>query len=251
MKITLLGTGTSGGVPRLDGFWGACDPNNPKNRRRRVSVLVQEQGYNILIDTSPDLREQMIEARIEKLDAVFWTHDHADHCHGIDDLRGFYHAHGAQRIAGYADARTLEVLKQRFDYVFAGRSGYPATVEAHVIEGCINIGPLTIHAFELIHGAQKTLGYRIGGFAYATDFNAIPETAAPYLENLELWVVDALRREPHPTHPHLAQTLGLIERFKPKHAILTHMDWSMDYATLCQELPLGVEPGYDGMTVFI
>jgi phosphoribosyl 1,2-cyclic phosphate phosphodiesterase len=248
MKVRVLGCGTSGGVPRVDGFWGECDPANPRNRRRRVSVLVEEQGTRLLVDTSPDLREQLLDAAVTSLDAVFWTHDHADHSHGIDDLRGLYHAMG-RRIPCYGDADTMAVLEQRFHYVFHGFEGYAPMASAHVLEGPVTVGPMAVQPFRLVHGPQHSIGYRIGRFAYTTDLTEIPVESEPYLDNLDLWIVDALRRTPHPTHPHLSLTLSWIERFKPKRAILTHLDWSMDYATLAKELPAGVEPGYDGLEV--
>jgi len=247
MKVRILGCGTSGGVPRIDGLWGACDPANPKNRRRRVSVLVSDGTTNVLIDTSPDVREQLLDAKVDHLDGVFWTHDHADHTHGIDDLRGVFHAMN-RRLDGYANASTATVLRHRFDYVFDGQDGYPPTIDLHVLDGkAVDVGPLVIQPFDQMHGPIISLGFRIGGFAYSTDLSAIPPQSEPCLENLDVWVVDALRYEPHPTHPHLAQTLAWIERFRPRRAILTHMNWDMDYDTLRRTLPAGVEPGYDGM----
>jgi phosphoribosyl 1,2-cyclic phosphate phosphodiesterase len=254
MKVTILGCGTSGGVPRVGNLWGRCNPANPKNRRRRVSVLVEHAGTQILIDTSPDLREQLLDARVERLDAVLFTHDHADHTHGIDDLRGVFHAMG-RRLDCYADAATAATLQRRFDYVFDGFEDYPAMANLHRLADTgdalapLTIGTLTVQPFRQIHGATQSIGYRIGGFAYSTDLNAIPEASAPCLAGLDLWVVDALRYDPHPSHPHLAMTLGWIERFRPARAILTHMNWDMDFDELAAQLPAGVEPGYDGLTV--
>jgi len=248
MKLTILGCGTSGGVPKVPEFWGACDPMNPKNRRRRASVLVEGQGSTILFDTTPDLREQMIAARVKKLDAVFYTHDHADHTHGIDDLRGFYQTSG-NRVDIYADTQTLGILKQRFDYIFRSQNNYAAICRAHTLNGPVKVGDLKVIPFEQGHGDGISLGYRVGDFAYSTDLNMLPESAFDTLAGVKIWVVDALRYQPHPTHSHLAQTLEWIERVKPERAILTHMTWDMDYETLKRELPAGVEPAYDGMEV--
>jgi phosphoribosyl 1,2-cyclic phosphate phosphodiesterase len=253
MKITVLGCGTSGGVPRVGvpgGHWGACDPANPKNRRRRVSVLVVEGATRLLIDTSPDLREQLIDANVTALDGVLITHDHADHTHGIDDLRALSQVM-KRKIPIYADARTLSVLRQRFDYIFEDRNGYPAICQPHVIDGDFQVNDVLVRPFEQDHGPITSLGFRINDFAYSTDLKAIPEKSERHLAGLQVWLVDALRREPHPTHPHLELTLSWIEKFKPAHAVLTHMDWSMDYDTLMRELPSDVVPGYDGMMIEI
>jgi phosphoribosyl 1,2-cyclic phosphate phosphodiesterase len=248
MKVRILGCGTSGGVPRIGNVWGACDATNPKNRRRRVSVLIQTHGQNILIDTSPDLREQLLDAGVSHLDAVLYTHDHADHTHGIDDLRGVFHHRGSPTPA-YMDARTYEILSQRFGYAFTGRDGYPATVEPRLIDGPFHVGALPITPFRQIHGPIHSLGFRAGGFAYSTDLNDIPPESEQHLHGLDLWVVDCLRREPHPTHAHLALTLSWIARFKPKRGVLTHMDKDLDYNALLAELPAGVEPAYDGLEI--
>ena len=248
MKLTILGCGTSGGVPKMPEYWGACDPTNPKNRRRRASVLLESAGKTILFDTTPDLREQMLSAKVEMVDAVFYTHDHADHTHGIDDLRGFYQSSG-ERIPVYADAQTLSILKHRFDYIFRSQNNYPAICKTHTITGPVTVGDIKVIPFEQGHGDGISLGFRVGDFAYSTDLNRLPESAFDTLAGVKVWVVDALRYKEHPTHSHLAQTLEWIERVKPERAILTHMTWDMDYETLCRELPTGVEPAYDGMTV--
>jgi phosphoribosyl 1,2-cyclic phosphate phosphodiesterase len=251
MKVTILGCGTSGGVPRVgaeNGGWGDCDPCNTKNRRRRVSVLVEEQGTRILIDTSPDLREQLLSANVTSLDAVFLTHDHADHTHGIDDLRGIFHAMG-KPIPIHMDARTHAVMAHRFNYVFHGTGAYPAIAEAHILQGDVQVGPLLVRPFQQHHGEINSIGYRVRDFAYSTDVIGFPSNSETYLQGLKLWVVDALRRTPHPTHPHLDLTLSWIRQHLPKLAVLTHMDWSMDYETLQAELPSGVTPGFDGMEI--
>jgi phosphoribosyl 1,2-cyclic phosphate phosphodiesterase len=257
VKVTILGCGTSSGVPRIGGKdgagdWGACDPGNPKNRRRRVSLLVEHEGSTILIDTGPDLREQLLGARISHLDAVFLTHDHADHAHGIDDLRQVFHAMGTP-VACYATPETWAIVRTRFAYVFEGTRFYPATCTATDLAGPVQVGAMRVTGFAQNHGNIDSTGYRIettsGSLAYSTDVKALDARADAALANLDLWVVDALRRHPHPTHSHLAQTLHWIAHYRPRQAILTHMDQSMDYAELKTELPPGVEPGYDGQVI--
>lgn len=257
MRLTMLGCGTSSGVPRLGGAggagnWGACDPANPKNRRRRVSVLVEAAGQRVLVDCGPDLREQMLSAQVAHLDAVIVTHDHADHVHGIDDLRQIFHAM-RRPVDLWTSAATLAVLTRRFDYVFAGAAGYPATCVAHVIDAPVQLGELLITPFPQLHGDMESTGVRFDhdgkSLAYSTDVNGFDARADAALAGLDLWVVDALRREPHATHSHLAQTLRWIAQRRPRRAVLTHMDQTMDYATLAAELPPGVEPGHDGLVV--
>ncbi len=252
MRVTILGCGTSSGVPRIGNDWGDCNPRNLRNRRRRVSVLVEHGPATLLVDTSPDLREQLLDAGVSRLDGVFYTHDHADHAHGIDDLRAVAQNMG-RRVDCYADAATWTALRARFDYIFDGSAGYPAFGAAHELGGEHRFGELVVRPFRQIHGMIDSVGYRFeaGGraAAYSTDLNAIPRESEPCLAGLDLWVVDALRRRPHPTHPHLALTLEWIARFRPRRAIITHMDNTMDYDTLRAELPAGVEPGYDGLMV--
>lgn len=250
MKVTVLGCGTSSGVPRIDGKWGKADPNNPKNRRRRVSVLVEEGDTTVIIDTSPDLREQCLSAGVKHLNGVLYTHDHADHTHGIDDLRGFRHGMG-QLVDVYGNADTLSVLKHRFDYIFEEKQGYPPLCRPHEIadNAVFTVGEMQVRSFPQIHGPITSLGYRIGDMAYSTDLNDLPEESVKALEGVKVWIVDALRYDPHPTHLHLDKTLEWIDRIKPERAILTHMTSEMDYETLLRDLPAGVEPGYDGLTV--
>lgn len=246
-KITILGCGTSGGVPRVGNFWGNCDPNNPKNRRRRVSILVEQGENSLIVDTSPDLREQLLDANVESLDAVIYSHDHADHTHGIDDLRGIFHNSG-EKIDIFADAKTLNILKTRFDYIFNDQMGYPAICKQNEITGNFKVGDIDVEPIEQIHGPITSLGFRFGNVAYCTDVSDFNEESFAKLEGLDVWIVDALRYKPHKTHSHLERTLSWIERLKPKRAILTHMTWEMDYDTLVKELPKGVEPAYDGMS---
>lgn len=253
----MLGSGTSSGVPRIGGAdgagdWGACDPTDSRNRRRRVSVLVEHAGKTILIDTGPDLREQLLSAHVSHLDAVFLTHDHADHAHGIDDLRQVFHAMG-RPVACFASAATWHVLSRRFDYVFEGTKFYPPTCTATTLTGPIMVGQMRVTPFEHNHGNIDATSYRVdaGGqaLAYSTDVKALDARADAALAGLDLWVVDALRRNPHPTHSHLVQTLEWIDRYKPARSVLTHMDQSMDYGTLADELPAGVIPGHDGLII--
>ncbi len=248
MRLTILGCGTSGGVPKIPEYWGACDPKNPKNRRRRASVLIEQGDTCLLVDTTPDLREQVLSAKVQHLDAVLYTHDHGDHTHGIDDLRGFYQK-CRQRINVYGDQLTMKNLEQRFAYVFHAQNGYPAICEANIITQPFHVGDIKVIPFEQIHGNTKSLGFRFGDIAYSTDLNGLPKSAIKALEGVKVWVVDALRYDPHPTHSHLAQTLEWIDIIKPDRAIITHMTWDMDYATLLQDLPRGVEPAYDGMVI--
>lgn len=252
MRVTLLGCGASTGVPTIGPDWGRCDPSDRRNRRRRVSVLVEVGTLTILIDTSPDLREQLIDARVSRLDAVVVTHAHADHLHGIDDLRSVNRLM-QKPIPLYADAKTLAEIRRRFGYVLEpvpepGRY-YKPTLLPHEIVGPFEIQGIPIVPFAQDHGFSTTLGLRIGGFAYSTDVTELDETAFAAIEGVELWVVDCLRREPHPTHSHLAKTLSWIARLHPRRAVLTHMDQSMDYRELSAELPPEVEPGQDGLVI--
>jgi phosphoribosyl 1,2-cyclic phosphate phosphodiesterase len=253
MRVTCLGSGSSGGVPLINGEWGACDPSNPKNRRRRASVLVEEEGRRLLIDTSPDLRNQMLDAGVERLDAVLITHDHADHTHGLDDLRAFAFRQGP--IPSYMDAKTAESLRSRFGYAFASKNGDQGLYRAMIDDREITLEPFeaagfTVRPFLQDHGyGQTTLGFRIGDFAYSTDVVALDEAAFSLLEGTRVWFVDCLQEKPHPTHSHREQTFEWIERVKPEQAVLMHMNHSMDYDALNARCPDGVEPGYDGLSI--
>lgn len=250
MKVRLLGSGTSSGVPRIGGDWGLCDPHEPRNRRTRASIIVETARTRILVDTSPDLREQLLAAQVSDVDAVIWTHDHADHCHGIDDLRQLYHARGAP-VRGLARAVTRATLTARFPYVFNGRAGYPATASIEDLPDEIGIGDILVRTVDQPHGGIMSAGLRFEAegkaIGYATDFNVMTPAMRNLYQQLDIWLVDALRRRPHPSHPDLASTLGWIAELAPKTAVLCHMDQTMDYATLAAELPPAILPGYDGM----
>lgn len=255
MKITILGSGGSSGVPLIGNVWGACDPANPRNRRTRPSILVETAGTRILIDSGPDLREQLLREGVQHLDAVLYTHAHADHTHGIDDLRAMNWLM-RQPLPVYADAATLDNLQARFAYCFQGEpeGGYFArpSLVPHVIDldQPLRIGNLEIRPFVQDHGYSTSLGFRIGRFAYSTDVVRLDEAAFAALDGIDTWIVDCVRPEPpHPVHAHWPITRGWIERVRPRRAILTHMNHMMDYDSLCRMLPAGVEPGYDGMVV--
>jgi phosphoribosyl 1,2-cyclic phosphate phosphodiesterase len=256
LRFTILGCGSSGGVPRLGGHWGACDPTNPKNRRRRCSLLVERIGAKgtttVLVDTSPDLRDQLLGQNVGHLDAVIYTHSHADHVHGIDDLRMIVF-NMRRRLPVWADAPTRKALMQRFNYVFvqAEGSNYPPILDMHLIDGDVTIdgagGPITFAPFEVAHGGMESLGFRVENVAYLPDVAQIPEPVWRHLSDLDCWIVDALRRDPHPTHSHLEQTLGWIEKAAPKRAVLTNMHIDLDYDTVMVETPPHIEPAFDGM----
>ncbi|MES0384184.1 MAG: MBL fold metallo-hydrolase [Hyphomicrobium sp.] len=260
LRVTILGCGSSGGVPRIGTMWGACDPANPKNRRRRCAALVERtangQCTRVLIDASPDLREQLLSVRADALHGVLFTHDHADHTHGIDDLRMVCYAM-KQRIDIWADAETLASLEQRFGYCFLKPpgSGYPAILNPHIIKPPDPIvidgpaGPIEAIPIPQAHGDMTSLGFRIGGFAYSPDISDVPEASIPLLQGLDVWVVDALRFTPHPSHFHVKLAREWIGRLKPKRAVLTHMTTDLDYDALKRELPEGVEPAFDGMVI--
>jgi phosphoribosyl 1,2-cyclic phosphate phosphodiesterase len=255
MRVTILGCGGSGGVPTIGNEWGKCDPTNPKNRRRRVSILIEGQGQIVLIDTSPDLRAQLLDAQVNHLDAVLYTHDHADHAHGIDDLRFLRRDKGLPPLPCYGTRETLESIATRFSFAFNQStvgSGilYKPYARAIEIAGPFDIGGLHVVPFAQDHGYDTwSTGFRIGRMAYSTDVVSIPDESWPALEDLDLWVVDALRWEPHPTHTHFARTLEWIARAKPKRAVLTHMNHLMDYDEVHRRCPQGVEPGWDGMVI--
>jgi phosphoribosyl 1,2-cyclic phosphate phosphodiesterase len=252
MKATLLGCGASWGVPAIGPDWGRCDPADPRNRRRRGSLLVESRGRALLIDTSPDLREQLLDAGAARLDAVLLTHAHADHLHGIDDLRIVNRLMGSA-LPLHASADTLSEVARRFGYVLQpaipGRPLYRPALVPHPISGPFTAAGMPVVPFAQDHGYMQTLGFRIGALAYSTDVTRLDDDAFAALAGIELWIVDCLRREPHPTHSHLEKTLGWIARVAPRRAVLIHMDQSLDYRELSAELPTGVEPGRDGLRI--
>ncbi|KNG95100.1 MBL fold metallo-hydrolase [Pseudaestuariivita atlantica] len=257
-RFTILGCGSSGGVPRLGGHWGDCDPANPKNRRTRCSMLVErvtDTGTTrVLIDTSPDMRAQLLDAGVGELDAVVYTHQHADHVHGLDDLRMIVF-NMRRRLPVWADGDTQDDLISRFGYAFVQPKGsaYPPILDLHTIDGPFEIdgagGAIPFTPFDVDHSTIGCLGFRIGGLAYVPDVSEIPEASWTHLRDLDIWVVDALRRDPHPTHAHLAKTLGWIADAAPARAVLTNMHIDLDYDTVLNETPAHVEPAHDGLVL--
>ena len=258
IRFTILGCGSSGGVPRLGGVWGDCEPNNPKNNRRRCSMLVERDGPDgtttVLIDTTPDLRNQLLDTGTGRLDGVVWTHSHADHVHGIDDLRMIVFNMRA-RLPVWADGDTQNALLSRFGYAFVQPEGspYPPILNMKTISGAFEIdgpgGPIPLKPFRVGHGSIDSLGFRIGGLAYLPDVAEIYDAAWEDLQDLDIWILDALRRPPHPTHSHLEQSLEWIARAAPRQGILTNMHIDLDYDTVRDETPDNVIPAYDGMTL--
>jgi phosphoribosyl 1,2-cyclic phosphate phosphodiesterase len=253
VKLVVLGSGTSTGVPRIGNDWGECDPSEPRNRRTRVSIMVEsDEGARLLVDTSTDLRHQLLANDIDKVDAVFWTHDHADHCHGIDDLRPMRFNRNAP-LPGFASAETTRSLRQRFGYVFAGRYGYPTIVQLETLDLVKIHAGFAVDSVEMPHGPTSSTGFRFEAdgksVAYATDFSEITDEMVALFAGVDILVTDCLRREPHPTHASLATAIEFHERCRAGTTVLTHLDKSMDYATLSAEVPPGVLVGYDGMVL--
>jgi phosphoribosyl 1,2-cyclic phosphate phosphodiesterase len=267
LEVTILGCGSSGGVPRIGGpdgagDWGACDPDNPKNYRRRCSILVRQKSdagtTTVLVDTAPELREQLVMAKCGALDGLLVTHNHADQTHGLDDIRAV--AYGMRRrVDLYSDRATLEGLDERFSYIFRTPqgSGYPPIATPHEIEPLQPFsiggagGAIPVLPFWQEHGNFGALGFRFGPVAYSSDVNALPEESIDALAGTDLWILDALRYTPHPTHAHVDLALEWIARVKPRHAVLTNLHIDLDYETLRNELPPGVEPAYDGMVLTV
>jgi phosphoribosyl 1,2-cyclic phosphate phosphodiesterase len=263
LAVTILGCGSSGGVPRVGQGWGACDPKNPKNSRRRCSIFVEQRNADgaatqILIDMSPDLRAQLLDLNIARLDAILLTHSHADHTHGIDEIRPLV-IMGKKRIDLYMDAPTSEVVRGHFGYIFETPPGsyYPPLLTDRRLaagQSCAIDGPggtVEIMPFRLEHGEIDALGFRIGDFAYSPDLNGIPPESLGYLEGLDLWIVDALRYTRHPSHFSVAETLEWIEKLRPKHAVLTNLHTDLDFEQLRRELPAHIEPAFDGMHIAV
>ncbi|HEY1981691.1 MAG TPA: MBL fold metallo-hydrolase [Xanthobacteraceae bacterium] len=273
LKFTILGCGSSGGIPRPALGWGDCDPDNPKNRRRRTSFLVEkrlclhpapqagegeEAVTRILVDTSPDLREQLLDAEVDWVDGVLYTHEHADHTHGIDDLRALY-IKKRRRVDVYLDESTGAVMRSRFDYCFQTPLGseYPPIVNEHRLTAGAAVtilgegGPITALPYLQQHGDIPSLGFRFGNLAYSCDLSGLPPDSVAALSGLDVWIVDALRYRPHPSHFSLDDALSWIERIKPKRAILTNLHADLDYEVLRGKLPVHVVPAFDGMTFVV
>ncbi|HEV2543923.1 MAG TPA: MBL fold metallo-hydrolase [Methylobacterium sp.] len=269
LSLRILGCGSSGGVPRVGYGWGACDPADPRNRRRRCSLLVERRPGNgqgnegegattVLVDTSPDLREQLIDAGVTRLDALLYTHAHADHTHGIDDVRPLV-IHMHRRIPVHADPLTRAMLIKRFGYAFETPPGslYPPILDLHemragerlAIEGAG--GPIEAEAFRMEHGNEIAHGFRFGPAAYAPDVSVMPEAAKARLHGLDLLIIDALRETPHPSHYSVSDALALIEEVAPRRAILTNLHTDLDYATLARKLPANVVPAHDGLSATV
>lgn len=260
-RFTILGCASSPGVPRINGDWGACNPDNPRNRRTRAAFLVEQFAADggcttIVVDTGPDFREQMIAAKVRRVDAVLYTHAHADHVHGIDDLRGYY-TQQRHRIPIYADALTMERIRQGFAYCLETPPGgnYPPIVEPHVIRSMAEPtiidgagGPISVLAHRQVHGDIYSLGFRFGGVAYCSDVSDFPAESLPRLEGLDVLVIDALQHHHHPSHLSLDQALEWIGRLMPRQAVLTHMHIPLDYDAVMESTPSHVQPAYDGMS---
>ncbi|MDL2402195.1 MBL fold metallo-hydrolase [Rhizobium mayense] len=261
-RFTILGCSSSPGVPRITGDWGACDPKNPKNRRTRSAFLIEQIAPDggittVVVDTGPDFREQMITAGVSSIDAVLYTHAHADHIHGIDDLRGFFH-NSHERIPIYADQPTMDRIREGFRYCLETPPGsnYPPIVRPIIIESLDKSftvegqgGRISFWPHKQQHGDIHSLGFRIGTLAYCSDISDFPAESVERVQNLDVLIIDALQYRPHPSHLSLEQSLAWIERLQPRHAILTHMHTPLDYATVLAETPDNVEPAYDQMRI--
>ncbi|HEY4200444.1 MAG TPA: MBL fold metallo-hydrolase [Devosiaceae bacterium] len=261
---TIMGCGSSGGVPRVGNVWGECDPNDPRNRRRRCSLLIEgfsepgDEPTRIIIDTGCDLREQLLDARVGRVDAVFYTHEHADHTHGIDDLRVLA-LNTMKRVDVFFNQHTGNRLHEAFSYCFTAPpgSGYPPILNGHTIMAGDTItiegpgGSIEVQSFEQEHGDINSLGFRIGGFAYSCDLSGVPDCSLPAVSGLDVWIIDALRPAPHPSHLSLAESLELIAARSPRQAILTNLHIDMDYARIDALTPDHVTPAFDGMKIDI
>lgn len=261
VRVTILGCGSSPGVPRIGNDWGACDPREPRNRRSRCALLIQRFGdvadpTTVLVDTGPDVRSQLLAADVRHIDGVVYTHPHADHIHGIDDLRAVWQ-NSKRLVDVYADASTKARLDQAFGYCFEAPPGsfYPPILQHHPIVAGSTVtitgggGPIDILPFRQIHGDLDSLGLRVERLAYSCDISHVPSESEAYVSGLDVWIVDALRYRQHPSHFSVADALTWIDKLKPKRAVLTHMHTDLDYGRLKKELPPHVEPGFDGMEI--
>ena len=254
LKIIILGCGSSTGVPMVGNLWGNCDPHNPKNIRTRASILIQKDGKNILVDTSPDVRQQLLRHNISRLDAVLYTHYHADHVHGLNDIMLFNRLQ-KNLIPIYGDQETITAIKRTFAYAFPDTQAdpaYPAFLDPNIIQpGIFDVLGIPITAFEQDHVSTISMGYRIGKFAYSTDVKNLSPQAFEALTGIQVWIVDALQHLPHRSHSHIEQTLSWIQYVQPKRAILTHLSCDVDYDKTTSGLPKGVEVAYDGLEIHI
>lgn len=251
MKLIMLGSGTSTGVPRIGDDWGDCDPNEPKNRRSRVSIIVEsDDGRRLLVDTSTDLRQQFLDNKIDKIDGVFWTHDHADHCHGIDDLRVLRFDRKGP-IPGFGSHETVRRLRLRFDYIFAGQHGYPTICSIDTLDNVRMCAGFGVEWCQMPHGPTESTAFRFDtdgkSIVYATDFSEITDEMVDLMSGAEILVSDCLKRRKHPTHANLEMAIDLGERTGAKLTVLSHLDKTMDYATLASEVPENVIVGFDGL----
>ena len=254
MRIRILGCGTSTGVPRIGNDWGDCDPEEPRNRRTRSSILIESDGGRLLVDCGPDLREQLLLADVVDIDGVIVTHDHADHCHGIDDLRQIAQ-HVGRQVPVHARQHVLERLLRRFGYIFEGVGIYPAVAAPVAIDYQMQLGRASLSFVDQPHGGITSLGIRAdeGGrsLGYAVDFHELTPEMASLYDSVDLWICDCLRRDPHPTHAHLDAVLGWARELSVGQLLLTHLDKSMDYATLSAGLPDWAAPAYDGQELVL
>ncbi len=257
LTITILGCGTSSGVPMANGDWGTCDRTDPRNRRRRPSLMVEARDKRLVIDTGPDFREQMLTAQVDWVDAILYTHDHADHTHGIDDLRSFSWKHDGL-LPTYAGTAARDSLISRFQYFTgngdgAAEKGPKPHIKIHSLAAYKPTGVcgIPILPIDQDHGVCRSLGFRLGRFAYSTDVVRLDERALAHLGELDTWIVDCLRDKPHPTHAHLDQVLAWVERLRPRRTYLTHLGTLMDYRSLAARLPAGVAPSHDGQTIYV
>lgn len=253
MKVTFLGCGGAAGVPTISGGWGACDPANPRNRRLRSSILVEEGATRILVDTSPDLRDQLLAAGVRSVDAVIYTHDHADHLHGIDDLREINRA-TRKWLPVWGDAGTLATARNRFSYAFEpleemGEFIYRPLLEAHEINGPFRIGDIEVIPFDQDHGYCRTLGLRFGSIAYSTDVVDLPPESFKALEGVDTWIIGCLVDYPHQTHAHIAKALEWVDCVKPRRTYITHMGSRLDYEAVRRAVPPHVIPAHDGLVI--
>jgi phosphoribosyl 1,2-cyclic phosphate phosphodiesterase len=263
LRFTVLGCGSSPGVPRIIGDWGDCDPDNPRNRRTRTAAMIERVADDggvtrVVVDTGPDFRAQMLAASVDRIDAVVYTHPHADHIHGIDDLRGYW-LEQRRLVDVHADAPTLERLKQAFGYCFETPPGgsYPPIVRAHLIDPPAPVtiegagGDLTLEPLPQAHGDIHSLGFRVGRLAYCPDVSDFPSSTVERLRGLDVLIIDALQYKTHPSHFSLGEALEWIDRLQPGRAVLTHMHTPLDYSTVAAETPDQIEPAYDGMVLEI